>query len=314
LHELLREFAEYTPGVLIRLIADGATVVLLLMSNVVGVVLYALVIGSLLEKTTSLIGSILVRVWLRRWPINPQLPIGTLSRRIGNYLPIVAGNLLKAWIGLPVVYVLSLFFFDDRGSAEELGRLVSGYAWQEQAIAQIPLHTWLNLSHNSVLQTAVSLIVAFLYVNNVYVYYANGFFLARQLRVIGDLISSIAVGSGASKPTPEVVAAKLKDQRWTDEALKSALWFLHFRNMRIVWENLPYNKIGPMQYGILRAVISLTIILTLKELHPVVAALKFYFEKHDIGKMRRSMAMYNRNLAALPEPVRKNIQEMNSSG
>jgi len=307
LHELLREFAGYTPQPLVRLIADGATAVVWATPNVVGVVFYSLLVGTIIEKATTLAGAILRRLWLS-YSAQPHKPIGTRPTRAGAYLPFVAGNLLKAWIGVPVLYVLSLVLSDDHAAREELSRLVSGYAWQEAAIAQIPLHTWLNFSHASLPQLAISVAVAFVYMNNVYVHYANGFFLTRQIRAAGDLLFPIAGGSGANLPTRERVAANLTRLGWSNEAVQSALWFLFLNNMRIQWDNPAYRRFSPRQYGLIRAFISLGIIMTLKELHPLVAALKVYFEKHDIGETRHNFALYRKHVARLPGPVQAKLE------
>jgi hypothetical protein len=310
MRELLGEFAKYTPHSLIRLIADGATAILYEMTNVVGLVLYAFFVGWIVDKLISFFGSILVSLRTRRWLTNSQIPIGTPRARIGAYLPIIVRKVLEVWIGLPVLYVLSVILSNENGAAAELRQLVSGYSWQDGAIARIPLYTWLNFSHSSFLQLAVSIIAAFLYLNNVYIYYANGFFLAKQVREASDLLLPIALGPNEPNPTPERIFAGLKGQGWEDEAVKSALWFLFSSNVRITSKNVAYTQMSPRQYGLFRTASSLGIMLVLKALHPLVAAMKVYFEKKDIGKVRRSVAIYQKHLARLPEPIQSKLKQL----
>src|SRR6266542_2436876 len=173
--ELLREFAQYTPAALLRIIADGATAILLLMPNLIGLALYALLVGWVVEKVISSISATLRHVRIRQLVRNRRTPLGTARARVATWLPMVAEKLVQAWTGLPVLYVLSLTLSHDSAAAGQLRRLVSGYRWQEGALAKLPLKTWLDSSHSSVWQVVLSVAVALLYANNSYLYFANGF-------------------------------------------------------------------------------------------------------------------------------------------
>ncbi len=310
LYELLHEFAAYTPRAFVQLIADGATVVLYFMPNLIGVVFYALIVGVIVDALISFIAARLTKWQIRRWSGNGQAQIGTPTRRLSSYFPVVASTVLKTWIGLPVLYVLSLVVTDESGAADELRRLVSGYSWQSAAIARIPIHTWLSFSENSAMQVAISVAVAFFYLNNVYVYYANGFMLVKRLREASDLLSKIALGDETQTATSGQVIAGLQGQGWGEEAVKAALWFVLSRNLRILTKNEAYDRIGPREYGVFRAVVSSGIIWILNGLNPLVAVLKVYFEKNDIGKVRRKIASYREHVAMLPDAVKARLEPL----
>jgi hypothetical protein len=135
----------------------------------------------------------------------------------------------------------------------------------------------------------------------------RGFLLSKRLRETGELILSVSVGPGEKNPTPERISDNLRRLGWSYEAVKAALWFLFFRNIGVLSENLAYKQISLRGYGVFRAVITLGVILGLKELHPIVAVLKVYFEKKDVGEIRRTIAAYNQHFASLPQSIQAKL-------
>jgi len=188
--------------------------------------------------------------------------------------------------------------------AVQLRAMASGYRWQEQALARLPLsryHDFVAISgYFPWGQGLAVLILVMVIYNNA----SRGFALVRGCRRVSDSLVRIVPGLVTPTPSLPEAAIALQEMGWDYKAIRAALWFLSLMNARIAFKNTAYETLTPSDFGFHQVFRSTAIVTPLTYLNPVAGAFYLVTKIDGQKKLQDTIGQARRFYEDLPHAFR----------
>jgi hypothetical protein len=210
---------------------------------------------------------------------------------------------IDALVGMPVLHICNLMMSTDPSALISLGKISSGYMWQQHAMALLPLRSFLNLASQSPMQCVVHLGCAAAFIMVVYQYWRDGFVTVRRIRVIGDhLYTRLRLGE-RNNVTPAAVMMSGARAGWSLNECKAVCWFLLMMNLRLTRQTDLYTDTTPRAFSIVQVGRSASVVIALGTLHPIIAAIYVVIEARKLSEVADTKRRCEKHVANLPPEV-----------
>jgi hypothetical protein len=299
------DLVSYTPHWLLRSMSDAALAFLWAMPSAIGLVVYATVAFTIVDKLFDAADHLLNKTLSRKTYTND--PIGAMPTRLKFLLIRIPTWVLKTVVGLPMLHVVNLVMSKNARDIQSLTALCSGAHWQLGVLHQLPKQTWLPFTSQSqvVYWLQFTLVATFLIFT--FWYSARAFDLVRRIRKAGDLLlSQMTDTTTTTRDLPHALAI-LQTRGWTLTQCRAAAWFLMMVNVRILMRNVAYDQFQPKYYGIQRVVSQLAVASGLSFLNPVAGGLYVAFELKQATGLLRLASLFDTRFSELPAEVQRDV-------